>query len=369
MKKDYYEILGVKKSSGKDEIKRAYKELAKKYHPDLNKHDKNAEAKFKEISEAYAVLSDDNKKAQYDQYGHSAFGQGFNTEDIFRNINFEDIFGDFFGEDSFSGTIFDNLFRGRRRERRGRDLRYDLELTFEEAVQGCEKEINLQRNEICPDCNGTGAKNSELDNCKDCNGTGQQRFSSRTPFGVFTQIQTCRKCEGEGKVVKHKCEKCHGKSFILKSKKIKVKIPQGVDTGNRIKLSDEGEHSKGGYGDLYLFINVKPSKIFRREGNDLYVEKEISFMQAVLGNKIEIQTLDDKESLNVPQGTTSGTIFKLNNLGVRDVNDDFYGDLYVKVNIDIPKNLNKEQKEKLFEFSKSLGEKIKDKSFLSKVFK
>lgn len=369
MKKDYYEILGVKKSSGKDEIKRAYKELAKKYHPDLNKHDKNAEARFKEISEAYAVLSDDSKKAQYDQYGHSAFGQGFNTEDIFRNINFDDIFGEMFGEDFFSGTIFDNFFGGRRRERKGRDLRYDLELSFEEAVNGCEKEINLQRNEICPDCEGTGAKNSELDNCRDCNGTGQQRFSSRTPFGVFTQIQTCRKCEGEGKVVRHKCEKCHGKSFILKSKKIKVKIPQGVDTGNRIRLNNEGENSKGGYGDLYIFINVKPSKVFRREGNNIYIEKEISFMQAVLGDKIEIQTLDDKEFLNIPQGTISGTIFKLNNLGVRDVNDDSYGDLYVKVNINIPKNLNKEQKEKLFEFSKSLGEKIKDKSFLSKVFK
>ena len=364
-KKDYYEILGVKKNSSKDEVKRAYKELAKKYHPDINRHDKNAEEKFKEISEAYAVLSDDDKKTQYDQFGHNAFNRGFSQEDIFRNVNFDDIFSEIFGDGIF-GDIFG---RGKKRERKGRDLRYDVELTFEEAVNGVEKEINLERNETCHDCKGTGAKNSDLDVCKECNGTGQQQISQRTPFGIFTQITTCRKCDGEGRVIKHKCEKCRGSGYISKNKKIKVKIPRGVDTGNRIKLSDEGEYTKGGYGDLYLFINVKPSKIFKREGNDLYVEKEISYIQAVLGDKIEIQTLDGKENLNVPSGTLSGTIFKMENLGVKDVNEDYFGDLYVKVLINIPKNLNKEQKEKLIEFSKSLGENIKDKSFLGKVFR
>ena len=369
MKKDYYEILGVKRNSNKDEIKKAYKELAKKYHPDLN-HNKQAEEKFKEISEAYAVLSDENKRAQYDQFGHDAFKQGFTQEDIFRNINFEDIFSDFFGEDFFSGNIFESFFgRNKRREKKGRDLRHDLELTFEEAVNGTEKEILIKRNEHCEDCNGTGAKNSELDNCKECSGSGQQRFSSRTPFGIFTQIRTCSKCNGEGKVIRNKCSKCDGSGFILKNKKVNVKIPQGVNTGNRIRLNEEGERGRDGYGDLYIFIDVKPSKIFTRKGNDLYIEREISYSQAVLGSKIEVQTLDGKENLTIPQGTLSGSIFKLNNLGVRDVNDDYFGDLYIKVNIHVPKNLNKEQKDRLIEFGKSLGDNVKDKNIFSKVFK
>jgi|SRR3989344_5476374 len=365
MKKDYYEILGVKKNSSKEEIKRAYKELAKKYHPDINKN-KEAESKFKEISEAYAVLSDENKKTQYDQFGHDAFKQGYTREDIFRNINFEDIFGDIFGEDFFSGSIFDSFFgKRRKREKRGNDLRYDLELTFEEVVNGCEKEIFVERNESCLDCSGTGAKNSELDSCRECNGSGQQRFSSRTPFGIFTQIRTCSKCDGNGQVIKHKCSKCNGLGFILKNKKIKVKIPQGVDNGNRIRLNGEGEKN----GDLYIFINVRPSKIFTRKGNDIYMEKDISFMQAVLGDKIEIQALNDKEYLTIPPGTNPGTVFKLNNLGVKDVNENYFGDLFIKINISIPKNLNKLQKEKLAEFNKSFGEKAKDKNIFNKVFK
>ncbi|MEK6932659.1 MAG: molecular chaperone DnaJ [Nanoarchaeota archaeon] len=370
MKKDYYEILGIKKNSNKEEIKKAYKTLAKKYHPDLNKESSSTE-KFKEISEAYAVLSDDNKKSQYDQFGHDAFKHGYSQEDIFRNVNFEDIFGDVFGDDFFSGTIFESFFGGNRRtkERRGRDLRYDLELSFEESVQGVEKEIIVERNELCKECQGTGAKNSEFDSCKKCNGTGQERFSHRTPFGIFTQIRTCSTCKGEGRVIKHKCGKCNGHGFITKERKIKVNIPQGVDNGNRIRLEDEGEYGKGGYGDLYIFILVKPSKIFKREGDDLYLEKEISFTQAVLGDKIEIQTLDGKEDLDIPQGTLSGTIFKLKHLGVKNVNSNHFGDLYIKVNIDIPKNLNKEQKERLLEFSNSLGDKIKGKNVFSKVFK
>src|SRR3989344_6448868 len=191
MKKDYYETLGVKRNSDVSEIKAAYKNLAKKYHPDLNKN-KEAEAKFKEISEAYAVLSDENKRKHYDQFGHDAFKQGFSQEDIFRNANFEDIFSDIFNDDFFSGSIFETIFGGgRRREKRGNDIRYDLELTFEEAVNGSEKEIFLERNEICENCDGTGAKNSELISCDECRGTGQEKFSQRTPFGIFTQIRTC----------------------------------------------------------------------------------------------------------------------------------------------------------------------------------
>src|SRR3989344_3997649 len=201
MKKDYYEILGIKKNASKEEIKKSYKQLAKKYHPDLNK-DHGSGEKFKELSEAYAVLSDDNKKS---------------------------------------------------RGRRGSDLRYDLELSFEEAVQGVSKEIIVERNESCKECEGTGAKNSEFDSCKECNGTGQKRFSHRTPFGIFTQIRTCSHCKGEGRVIKHKCSKCNGHGFITKERKIKINIPQGVNNGNRIGLEDEGEYSKGGYGDLYIF--------------------------------------------------------------------------------------------------------------------
>ncbi len=365
-KKDYYDILGVKKNSSKEEIKKAYKELAKKYHPDLNKN-KEAEHKFKEVSEAYAVLSDDNKRSQYDQFGQTPF-EGFNQEDIFRNINFEDIFSEIFG-DAFGGSIFGDIFGNRKRSRKGRDLRYDLDLAFEEAVHGIEKEINIERSEICNECEGTGAKNAELEDCKECNGSGQQRSSQRTPFGVFTQIRTCSKCNGEGKVVKHKCPKCNGSGTILKSKKIKVKIPQGVNTGNRIRLEGEGESIKNSSGDLYIFINVKPSKIFQRQGNDLYIEKEITFSEAVLGDKIEVPTLEGKEILTINPGTKSGTVFKLDNLGVRDLEYNAFGDLYVKVNIEIPKSLNKEQKEKLLDFSKSLGEKRKDKGIFGKVFK
>jgi len=370
MKKDYYEILGIKKNASKEEIKKSYKQLAKKYHPDLNK-DHGSGEKFKELSEAYAVLSDDNKKSQYDQFGYDAFKHGYSQEDIFRNVNFDDIFGDVFGNDFFSGTIFESFFGGNKktRGRRGSDLRYDLELSFEEAVQGVSKEIIVERNESCKECEGTGAKNSEFDSCKECNGTGQERFSHRTPFGIFTQIRTCSHCKGEGRVIKHKCSKCNGHGFITKERKIKINIPQGVNNGNRIGLEDEGEYSKGGYGDLYIFILVKPSKIFTREGDDLHLEKEISFAQAVFGDKVEISTLDGKEDLDIPQGTLSGTIFKLKNLGVKNVNSDHFGDLYVKVNINVPKHLNKVQKEKLIEFSKSLGEKIKDKNIFSKVFK
>jgi molecular chaperone DnaJ len=236
-KKDYYEILGVNKGASKEEIKKAYKKLAKKYHPDISK-DKNTEEKFKEISEAYAVLSDDSKRAQYDQFGHAGFDQRFTQEDIFRNFDF-DVFRDF-GFNSFD-NIFDIFFGRRRTKRRGNDLRYDLDITFEEAAFGSKKELEIPRTEVCERCNGTGAEGDNFEKCDNCNGTGQYRQVRRTMLGSFTQITTCMKCGGTGRIIKKECKGCKGKGVVRKIKKITVNIPAGVDNGSRIRLSGEGE--------------------------------------------------------------------------------------------------------------------------------
>ncbi|MBI2499313.1 molecular chaperone DnaJ [Candidatus Woesearchaeota archaeon] len=350
-KKDYYEVLGISKNASKDEIKKAYKELAKKYHPDVTK-DNNTEEKFKEISEAYAVLSDDKKRVQYDHFGHEAFDQRFTQEDIFRDFDFDIFrnsdFGDF-------DNIFDVFFGRNRAKRKGIDLRYDLELSFEEAAFGCKKKIEIPKHEICDECLGSGAYKNKFENCKSCKGTGQVRSVSRSFFGMVTQIYSCQDCNGKGKIIKEKCKICNGKGLIKKTKTLEVNIPAGINNGNQIRLENEGELSEdNNYGDLYIIPHILPHKSFTREDYDIYIEVPLKFSTAVLGGSLEVPTLNGKASLKTPPGTQSHTIFRLKGEGIKKLNGYGHGDEYVQVIIQVPKDLSKKQKELLKELEKNL---------------
>ncbi len=359
---DYYKTLNVEKNASKEEIKKAYRDLAKKYHPDISK-EVNASEKFKEVSEAYAVLSDDQKKTQYDQFGSNGFQQRYSQEDIFRGFDVGDIFGD-----SFGGDIFNMFFGGggsRRRETRGRDLAYELEVDFEEAVFGCTKEIEIETLDSCDSCEGTGSDDGKLDVCAHCDGVGQVRISRRTPFGTFAQVSPCNECRGEGKIIKNKCKKCNGTGRVTKNKGVKVKIPAGVDTDSKLRVSHGGEAGIRGStaGDLYVILKVKPSEIFVREENDLYLYVPVSFSQVALGDEVKVPTLEKEVSIKIPTGTQNGTNFRLKGKGVPYLDGYGVGDLYVVVNIVTPKHLNKQQK-KLFEDLKKTEEK---KSLLDKI--
>lgn len=356
MARDYYDILGVSKNASKEEIKKAYKTLAKKYHPDINKT-KEGEERFKEVSEAYAVLSDEKKKQQYDQFGHAGFSQRYSQEDIFRDFDFKDIFGDFFGD-----NVFDMFFGGRRRTR-GKDLRYDVTIDFEDAVFGCEKEIRFLKNIKCDDCEGEGG---ELYVCSECGGNGQIRRSRSTPFGSFVQVTTCNRCHGEGKSIKKMCKACDGEGVVNRERRLKIKIPAGVDNGSQLRVAREGEAGpRGRYGDLYVLIHVKESDVFERHGNDIYVNLPIGFSQAALGDVVNVPSLKGDVKLKIPAGVQSGTRFRLNGKGIAYLDGYGHGDQYVVVNVVTPKKVNKEQKrlfEKLksFENKKSVLDKIKD---------
>ncbi len=351
-KRDYYEILGIARNATKEEIKKAYKELAKKYHPDITK-DKSTEGKFKEISEAYAVLSDDQKRANYDQFGHDGFDQRFTQEDIFRDFNF-DIFREFdFGD---FDSIFDMFFgRGTKRaKRKGRDLRYDLDISFEEAALGTKKTIKFPGYITCKDCNGTGAEDNGFETCNSCTGSGQIKKTTRTPFGIINQIATCHQCHGQGRTIKKYCKICKGNGIIEKTKTVEITIPTGIDNGNQIRIDKEGEIGEyGSSGDLYVVIHVRPHKSLHREGYDLYLEVPISFSKAALGGKIEIEALERNVELKIPHGTQSHTVFKLNGLGIKKLRGFGKGDLYVKVIIDVPKKLSRKQIKLLEEFNKN----------------
>ena len=351
-KKDYYEILNISKNASKEEIKKAYKELAKKYHPDVTK-DRNTEEKFKEISEAYAVLSDDQKRAQYDQFGHEAFDQRFTQEDIFKDFDF-DIFRDSgFGD---FDNIFDIFFGRSRAKRKGIDLRYDLELNFEEAAFGCKKQIEIPKHEICNECNGSGAYKNKFENCKSCKGTGQVRSVSRSFFGMVTQIYNCQDCEGKGKIIKEKCKLCNGKGSIKKTKTLEVNIPAGIDNGNQIRLENEGELGEDHhYGNLYIVTHILPHKLFVREDFDIYIEVTLKFSTAVLGGSLEVPTLKGKASLKIPPGTQSHIVFRLKGEGIKRLNGYGYGDEYIRVIIQVPKDINKKQKELLKELEKTFN--------------
>jgi molecular chaperone DnaJ len=352
--KDYYKILGMKKDSSKEEIKKAYKKLALKHHPDRGG---DAE-EFKEISEAYAVLSDSKKKEQYDQFGHQAFDQRFSQEDIFRGTNFDDIFSDIFGGGG-GGSIFDMFFGGQhgRRETRGSDLHYELEIEFEEAAFGIEKEINFPRTEACSSCRGSGSADGEIVECEECKGQGQVKRVSQSIFGMMQQIVPCRNCEGTGEKIITPCKECSGSKLTSNIKELKVKIPAGIDNGNQIRVGGEGEVNREGrnQGDLYVTVYVKEHDKFRRDGNDVYYDVDIDFVKAILGGEIKVPTLNGETKLKVPNGTQSHTVFRIKNEGIPFVNSSGKGDQYVKVFVEIPKKVNKKQKELLEKF------KISDK--------
>ena len=364
-KDDYYGVLGISKEASKEEMKKAYKKLAKKYHPDLNKEAGSAE-KFKEVAEAYAVLSDDQKRAQYDQFGHAAFDQQFSQEDIFRNFNF-DVFREFgFGGGGNRGngfeSIFDMFFGQQRAHRHGDDLQYDLRLTFEEAAFGVEKEIEIPRNESCSKCKGSGSADGKTVKCETCDGRGQVQRKVRTVFGMMAQVSACPDCRGQGKSIKNPCKKCDGVGLEQVRRKIKVKVPAGVDNGNQIRLRNEGGKSpEGDAGDLFVVLHVLPHEIFSRDDEDLYLDQKLSFTQAVLGAEVEVPTLKKKAKVKVPSGTDSHTTFKLKGLGLKRLNSASHGDLFVRFIVDIPKKLSKKQRELLEQLAQEQGDKVKKK--------
>ncbi|MFT4325911.1 MAG: molecular chaperone DnaJ [Candidatus Woesearchaeota archaeon] len=367
MSKDYYEILGVSKSASKEEIKKAYKKLAKQYHPDLNKDNPQAEAKFKEASEAFSVLNDDQKRSNYDQFGTAGAQGGFGGGSGFGGFEGFD-----FGGEGFS-DIFDSFFGGGSRRRRnaaqrGSDLLYRITITLDKAFNGATETIAVPKYETCKDCNGTGAENADdVDTCPVCNGTGTVTRQQRTPFGVFQSSSTCHNCHGTGKVIKNFCSSCKGEGKVKVTKKIDVTIPAGIDTGNRLRVRGEGEAgSRGGpSGDLYIEVTVKEHDLFERQGDDLYATVPISFRQAVLGDAIKVPTMSGGASLKIPAGTESGTLFRMKGKGMPSMHGGS-GDQYTKVHIETPTKISKKQKELLEAFDDATKEKPYD-SFVKKV--
>jgi molecular chaperone DnaJ len=365
MAKDYYEILGVSKNASKEEIKKAYKTLAKKYHPDLNKTPE-AEAKFKEISQAAATLGDDQKRQQYDSMGHDAFNQGGGSR---QGFDFND-FGGFsgFDMDDILNAFFGGGSGGQRRRQTGQDLRVDLQITLEEAATGIEKQINIRKKHSCTSCNAKGGKTKT---CSTCQGQGAVRSIKRTPFGSFQTTTTCAVCQGTGEEITQTCDTCAGRGYTNLEKTLNIKIPAGVDDGTRMRLDSEGDAGPRNAkpGDLYVFISVKEHKYFKREGNDVHIEVPISFTQAVFGDEIEVPTLIGRAKLKIPQGTQPGTIFKMVGKGIPNLQSFGSGDQKVHITIQVPEKLTKEQKKHLEDFAKSVGESAKpQKSFFEKIF-
>ena len=351
-KRDYYEVLGVDKNASPDEIKKAYRKLAKKYHPDLNPDDKEgAEAKFKEASEAYEVLGDPQKKQQYDQFGHAAFEQGGGGYGGygggFDGFDMGDIFSSFFGG-GFGGTR-----QNPNAPRRGRDISHNVDLTFDEACFGCERELTINHLEKCDDCGGTGAKKgTSPSTCPTCHGSGQMKFVQRTPLGNFQSVRTCETCGGKGTIIKEPCRTCGGKGNVRKSKKVRVKIPAGIDNGQNVYIRGEGDTGINGgqSGDLVLNVRVRNHKLFVRQGYDILCDYPISFVQATLGAEIQVPTIDGKVSYKVPEGTQGGTVFRLKGKGVPKINSNQRGDQYVTIKVEIPHGLSESQKDLLRQF-------------------
>ena len=374
-KRDYYEVLGVSKSATDAEIKKAYRKLAKESHPDLNPGDKEAEARFKEANEAYEVLSDSDKRSRYDQfgfagvdpnYGGGGYGGGFDGSFDFGDLG--DIFGSFFGGGFGGGS------RSRTGPQRGESLRMGVTITFEEAAFGCEKEVTLERVEQCDTCQGSGAApGTSPETCSNCGGSGQVQQRRQTPMGVFATTGPCPRCGGKGKIIKTPCDACRGSGQVRRRKTVKVTIPAGIDDGQTISLRGQGNAGKNGgpAGDLLLVITVKPHQLFRREGNAVFCEAPITFTQAVLGGEMEIPTIDGKVKYDIPEGTQTGTTFRLRGKGIPNMNGHGRGDQYVTVNIETPRNLTREQKEALRKFSDTLKENNYEerKSFFKKFKK
>ena len=372
-KRDYYEVLGLQKNATESEIKKAYLGMAKKYHPDKNPGDKEAEAKFKEANEAYSILSDADKRSQYDQFGHSAFeaggGAGAGGFGGFGGggFDFGDIFSSFFGGGGASSARRQNM------PIEGDDVYTRITLTFEEAVFGCKKDITFNRVEACGDCEGSGAqKGSKVDTCAQCHGTGRVTVQQRTMLGMMQTQQTCSACRGKGKIILSPCKNCKGAGYVKLTKNMTVTIPEGIGEGQRVVLRGQGSAGRNGgaNGDLVIEVHIRPHAFFEREGNHIYCDIPISFTEAALGADIEIPTLEGKQSYHIPDGTQPGTAFTLRGKGVPDLHSKRRGDLIITVNVEVPKNLSSEQKKILQEFAKASGKEASDKrsGFLKKLF-
>ncbi len=357
-KRDYYEVLGVSKSASPDEIKKAYRKLARQYHPDVNKDDPNAADKFKEVSEAYEVLSSSDKRARYDQFGHEdpmGGGAGFNGASGF---------GDFGG----FGDIFDMFFGGhqQRGPQRGQDLEYELEVDFEDAAFGVEEEIQIPRTETCTTCGGSGAKpGTNPKKCTTCGGSGEQQSVVSTPFGRMVNRRVCSVCHGKGVIIDSPCHDCHGQGRKRVRKTVKIKVPEGVDTGIRLRMPGLGEASPNGgpSGDLHIVIRVREHEIFERDGVNVYIEVPLTYVQAALGDEIEVPTLDGDVKLRIPEGTQSGTSFRLRGKGIPKLGSaTIRGDEHVRVHVVTPMSLTDKQRELLRELGKELGETTKEQS-------
>lgn len=372
-KRDYYEVLGVQKGASDDEIKKAYRKGAKQYHPDLHPGDKVAEEKFKEVNEAYEVLSDKEKRARYDQFGHAGvdpnFGGGGGSP-FGQDMDIGDIFNSFFG--GFGG------FGGNRRNpnapQRGNDVDTRVVITFEEAAKGCKKTISYQNITVCDDCHGTGAqKGTQAKNCSACSGSGRVTVNQRSPFGVVQTQRACDACRGKGKIIETPCRTCNGNGRIRKTRKIDINIPAGISDEQMLNVGGRGNSGINGgpAGDLHVYIGVKAHEIFQRRGDDVWCEMPITVVQAILGSEVIVPTLDGKVSYQIHEGTQQGDVFKLKGKGIQHLNGRGRGDQYVKMNIEIPKNLNGKQKEAIKNFDSLLNDKNygKQKSFREKLKK
>ncbi len=364
-KRDYYEVLGVSKGVSDDELKKAYRKLAKQYHPDLNPGDKTAEAKFKEVNEAYEVLSDKDKRSRYDQFGHAGVDPNFNPGGggfggDFGDIDLGDLFGSFFG-----GGFGGGRQQTRSSARQGDSLRANLTITFEEAAFGCEKEINLTRSETCEDCHGSGcAAGTTAEVCPQCRGAGQVRIQRGGGAMFFSSTVPCDKCHGTGKIIHQPCTTCHGDGTVRRQRRITVKIPAGIDNGQAISLRGQGgAGSNGGpAGDLIVSVTVRPHPKFRRDGSTVLLEQPVSFLQAALGDELTIDTIDGPVKYTLPAGTQTGTTFRLRGKGIPSLNGRGRGDQYVTVTVQVPTSLTQEQKNALQAFGAAMGETPKEDS-------
>lgn len=380
MKKDYYEILGVKKDASVSDIKKAYRKLALSHHPDRVPADKKsqAEEEFKEISEAYAVLSDAKKRQTYDQFGHAGIDQNYTAEDIFRGADFSSIFrnmgfgGDVF-EDLLGGFGFDIFGGGARRSRRssrGKSIQYEVEISLEEAFAGVKKTIRVPRHDLCQVCNGSGAKpGTSTKMCPTCRGQGQVVMNS----GFFRMAQACQQCRGEGKIITEFCSQCQGQGVIRVTRKIEVNFPAGVDNGSQLRIQNEGEIGQSGRGDLYIYIRVREHDLFQRQGNDIYMNLPVSFVKAALGAEISVPTLGGNVKMKIPAGTQSGKMFRLKAKGMPDLRGRVPGDQYARVMIQVPHRISPEQRKILEEYAKISSEEVSESETFSeklkKVFK
>lgn len=357
-KRDYYEVLGVDKGADDGTIKKAYRSLAMKYHPDRNPSDRQAEEAMKEVNEAYAVLSKPETRRLYDTYGHAGL-ESYTSADIFRGVDFGSLFREFGLGDFGFGSMFDSFFGGGRRttvreRRRGTDLRYDLDVTLEEVAVGVEKKTEVPRASVCPSCKGTGAKEEGMKECEHCSGTGQTVNERRTGHAIYRQITTCSYCRGRGTLVVQPCDECQGKGIVEEVREINVSIPKGADTGYTIRIQGEGEAGEDGGtpGDLYVVLNVKKHAVFERHGDDIYMAKKISFPQAALGGEVEVPGLDGNLKLDIPEGTQTGAILRIVNQGIPHLNGHGRGDEYIIIQVVTPQDLSAREKELLREFER-----------------